>query len=62
MLAAMDINLVGLRAAAHVAGFAFTDAELEALRPGLERAFEQLARLEQLPVATIDPAIQYRML
>jgi len=62
MLAAMDIDLVSLRAVAHVAGFAFTDTELEALRPALERAFEQLARLEQLPVAAIDPAIQYRML
>jgi hypothetical protein len=57
----MNIDLVTLKAAVRLAGFDFTDAELEALRPGLERAFEQLARLETLPVAGIDPAVQYRM-
>ena len=62
MLAPMDIDLVTLKTVARLAGFEFTDTELEALRPGLERALEQLARLEHLPVSSIDPATQYRML
>ena len=62
MLAPMDIDVTTLKTAARLAGFDFTDAELEALRPGLERALEQLARLEHLPVASLDPATQYRML
>jgi len=62
MLARMDIELDTLKAVVRLAGFDFADAELEALRPGLERTLEQLARLETLAIAGIDPATQYRML
>jgi len=62
MLAPMDIDLATLKHAARLAGFDFTDAELEALRPGLARALDQLARLETLPLAGVEPATQYRML
>ena len=62
MLPLMNIDVATLRTAARLAGFEFTDVELEALRPGLERALELLARLEHLPVSSIDPATQYRML
>ena len=61
MLARMDIDLATLNAVARLSGFHFSKADLEALRPGLERALEQLARLEALPLADIDPATQYRM-
>ena len=61
MLARMDIDLATLKHAARLAGFDFTDADLEALRPGLERALDQLARLEALPLAGLEPTTQYRM-
>ncbi len=47
---------------AALAGFTLTAAELEPMRPAVERALEALARLEALPVAAMDPAVQYRML
>jgi len=62
MLAPMDLDLATLRSFAAVAGFDFSDAELEALRPALDRALAQLRHLEALPVAALDPAVQYRML
>jgi Asp-tRNA(Asn)/Glu-tRNA(Gln) amidotransferase C subunit len=62
MLALVDTDLATLRHVARLAGFDFTDAELEALRPGLERALDQLRRLEALPLAALEPATQYRML
>jgi Asp-tRNA(Asn)/Glu-tRNA(Gln) amidotransferase C subunit len=61
MLTRMETDLATLRHVARLAGFDFTDAELEALRPGLERAQAQLARLEALPLAALEPATQYRM-
>jgi hypothetical protein len=57
----MEIDLAALHGAARLAGFDFTDAELEALRPALDRALQQLARLETLPIAAVNPATQYRM-
>ncbi len=62
MLALMDLDLDTLKRAARLAGFDFSDAELEALRPGLERTLDQLARLETLPLAGVEPTTQYRML
>ncbi len=57
----MDIDLATLKRVARFAGFDFTEAELEAIRPGLERALDQLARLEALPLAGLEPTTQYRM-
>jgi Asp-tRNA(Asn)/Glu-tRNA(Gln) amidotransferase C subunit len=61
MLAPMDIDLPALKSAARLAGFDFTDADLEAIRPGLARALDGLARLEALPLTSVEPTTQYRM-
>ena len=45
-----------------LAGFSWSDAELEALRPGLERALASLEELERLPTGTAEPTIQFRIL
>jgi Asp-tRNA(Asn)/Glu-tRNA(Gln) amidotransferase C subunit len=56
------ISMDTLRRIAELAGFAWTDAELEALRPGVERALESLERLERLPLGEAEPTTQYRVL
>lgn len=50
-----------LRALGRRHGFEWTDAELEALRPGLERALGVLAELERLDLGASDPATAYRI-
>jgi hypothetical protein len=56
------IDLDTLRRAARLAGFEWSDAELEAVRPLAEAALRQLAGLETLPLGEAEPATQYRML
>jgi Asp-tRNA(Asn)/Glu-tRNA(Gln) amidotransferase C subunit len=51
-----------LRRLAELAGFSLSDAELDALGPGLERALGSLSRLERLPLSDIEPTTQYRVL
>jgi hypothetical protein len=51
-----------LQQQARLAGFAWTQAELEALRGVVTRALEALARLEQLPLREVEPTTQYRVL
>lgn len=50
-----------LRRAARLAGFDFTEAEMETLRPAVERALQALERLEALPLASVEPVTQYRI-
>ncbi|MBI4246770.1 MAG: hypothetical protein HY728_07510 [Candidatus Rokubacteria bacterium] len=57
-----SVSLENMRHAARQAGFDWTDAELEALRPGLERALESLAALERLPLAEVEPTTLYRVI
>lgn len=60
MLARMSmVTLEAMRQAARAAGFDWSAAELEALRPGLERALETLAALERLPLANVEPTTVY---
>jgi hypothetical protein len=47
---------------AALGGVPLAAADVEALRPALARLLDALARLEALPVAALDPAVQYRML
>ena len=61
MLPAMEINLDTMRRMARLGGFAWTDAELEAIRPSLERLLDMLERLEALPLSGVEPTTQYRM-
>jgi hypothetical protein len=51
-----------LRQQARLAGFDWTEAEVERLRDIVARAFEALARLELLPLRDVEPTTQYRVL
>jgi hypothetical protein len=55
------LDLQMLRAAAHLAGFEWTDAELDAIRPMVEASRRLLAGLEQLPLDETEPTTHYRM-
>src|SRR5215510_14847383 len=55
MLARMEISVDSLRGSAALAGFAWTDAELEAIRPAVQRFVDSLAEMEKLPLGTIEP-------
>ncbi|HEU5320485.1 MAG TPA: hypothetical protein VFX28_06770 [Methylomirabilota bacterium] len=57
-----DIGLETLRHAARFAGMPLTDAELQALRPAVEMLLRSLAELERLPVADVEPTVQYRVI
>lgn len=62
MLPLMEVNLDAMRRVARLAGFEWSDAELEAIRPTVERTLELLARLEALPLREVEPATQYRVI
>ena len=55
-------DLETLRSAARVAGFAWSDEELEALRPAIQASLRLLATLETLPLDAVEPTTQYRIL
>jgi hypothetical protein len=55
-------DLETLRRAARVAGFDWTDQELEAIRPGAQAALRLLATLDTLPLDAVEPTTQYRIL
>jgi Asp-tRNA(Asn)/Glu-tRNA(Gln) amidotransferase C subunit len=56
------IDLDTLRRVARLAGFEWSDAELEAIRPMVEASLRLLSGLEALPLEGIEPTTQYRML
>jgi hypothetical protein len=62
MLAPMEIGVTTMQRMAAAAGFAWSDAELEAIRPAVERLLESLARLERVPLGAVEPTTQYRVL
>ena len=62
MLARMEISVESLRRMAALGGFAWTDAELEAIRPAVQRLLESLEQMEQLPLGAVEPTTQYRVL
>ena len=55
------LDLESLRHAARLAGFDFAAADLEPLRPAIERALQALGRLEALPLASVEPVTHYRV-
>lgn len=61
MLAPMEIGVEGMRRMAAAGGFAWTDAELEPIRPAVERLLDALERLESVLLGAIEPTTQYRM-
>ncbi len=62
MLARVEISVESLRRTAALGGFAWTDAELEAIRPAVQRLLESLEQMEQLPLGAVEPTTQYRVL
>jgi Asp-tRNA(Asn)/Glu-tRNA(Gln) amidotransferase C subunit len=62
MLARMEISVESLRRTAAFGGFVWTDAELEAIRPAVQRLLESLELLERLPTGDVEPTTQYRVL
>jgi len=62
MLRPMEIGVDTLRRIARLAGFDWTDAELAASLPAMERMLALLARLDAMPLAEVEPATQYRVL
>lgn len=61
MLGRMDTtyDLPFLRRAARLAGFEWTDAELEAILPAVEGTRALLAALDALPLDGVEPATRY---
>jgi hypothetical protein len=56
---ALDIDT--MRCAARLAGFAWSDDELEAIRPGVETMLRELAGLEALDLGgDLEPTTHYR--
>ena len=55
------VDVETLQRAARLAGFEFTPAELEPLRSAVERALQALERLETLPLGSVEPVTQYRV-
>ncbi len=51
-----------LRCAARLAGFTWTEEELETLRPAIEASRRLLATLDTLPLDAVEPTTQYRVL
>ena len=62
MLARMEISVELLKRTAALGGFDWSDAELEPIRPAVERLLEALARLEQLRLDNVEPTMQYRVI
>jgi len=56
-----SVDVDTLQRAARLAGFDFAVADIEAIRPAVERALQALERLEALPLATVEPVTQYRV-
>jgi Asp-tRNA(Asn)/Glu-tRNA(Gln) amidotransferase C subunit len=55
-----SIDLDTLRRGARLAGFAWTDAELEAIRPQVEATLRLMRALEAIPVGDAEPTTHYR--
>jgi len=54
------IDLDTLRHGAQLAGFAWSDAELEEIRPQVEAALRMLRTLETVDVGGAEPTTHYR--
>ena len=55
------IDVETLRQAARLAAFDFSASDLEPIRSAIERALQALARLEELPLGSVEPVTQFRM-
>ena len=57
----IHLSVEAMRDLASLNGFRWSDDKLEQIRPALERALEPLARLEDLALDAVEPAVQYRV-
>jgi len=56
-----ELSLETLKQLAALQGYAWSDAELERIRPQVERGLALLEKLSELVSPDVEPAIQYRM-
>jgi Asp-tRNA(Asn)/Glu-tRNA(Gln) amidotransferase C subunit len=56
----VPMDLETLRHGARLAGFAWSDAELEEIRPQVEAALRMLRALEAVDVGATEPTTHYR--
>jgi Asp-tRNA(Asn)/Glu-tRNA(Gln) amidotransferase C subunit len=54
------IDLETLRSGARLAGFAWSDIELEEIRPQVEAALQQFRVLESVELGSTEPTTHYR--
>ncbi len=54
-------SLEQLRSIAALAGYAWTDEELRAIAPLVERSLALVERLESLPLRDVEPGIVFRI-
>ena len=54
------IDLETLRRGARLAGFTWSDAELEEIRPQVETTLRLMRALEAAPVGDVEPTTHYR--
>lgn len=54
------LDLDTLRRGARLAGFAWSDAELEDIRPQVDAALRLLRTLETIAVGEVEPTTHYR--
>ena len=57
-----DVNTKTLRRMAALLGYDWSDEELEALLPQVEKSLEMVERLDALALRDVEPALQYRIL
>jgi hypothetical protein len=56
-----ELAIPVMRRMAALAGFAWTDEELEAVRPTVERSLAVIEKLESVPLSETEPTTQFRM-
>lgn len=56
------IDLETMRRVSRAAGFSWSDAELEAIRPAADALLALLAKLDAIELGDVEPTTQYRML
>ncbi|MFZ1059275.1 MAG: Asp-tRNA(Asn)/Glu-tRNA(Gln) amidotransferase subunit GatC [Candidatus Rokuibacteriota bacterium] len=56
------MNAKTLRRMAALLGYDWSDEELEALLPQVEKSLEMVERLDALALRDVEPALQYRIL
>ncbi len=55
------VSVEGLKGVAALAGYAWTDDELRAIAPLLERSLALIDRLGSLPLRDVEPGIVFRI-